>query len=272
MQQSTIIFIKCCEYIGIDNNVSNNEISSNLYEILRGKTPTMRDILIQKYTEYFNNMLLNERGDRIRVDNEDHILKYCSQYGIILDEFDNNSNVNDGKSIRFKDKEFPFELPYTNLVIDISEKYKIFIDSVIVFLKPIYNDYSIEAQSAANDYFNKIFSSFIGFAEFKQEHIDMIICALISNNIKYCFKCINYYEDYLNSKVNSKNQCKLYCEKIFKEARKSFSELIYDRLKKKLEFFISDIAGRTNELKNLRDENSSSDVETMSIYLNVQLF
>lgn len=213
----------------------------------------MKDILIQSHQDAFTNLLYSQNGSRLVAINQDDLLKYCVQYGISAFE---------GETVQ----KFPIELPYTQFVVDVNENYKLFIDELYNFVKTLYQDCSIEMEQAASDFLNKINACFISFANFTEVEINLIVCAIISSNIKYCFKSVSFYEDYINKKVNPKNQIKISCERNFKEAWQSFEEVIYEKLKKKLDQFISDITGRQLEFTTLRPKNQESDIINMITY------
>lgn len=71
--------------------------------------------------------------------------------------------------------------------------------------------------------------------------------------------------------TNPKFELRIENEKSFEEAWISYEELIYDKLKKKLQNFISDLVVNEKDFTELRKEDDNNDIEIFVTYLKVRI-
>lgn len=111
----------------------------------------------------------------------------------------------------------------------------------------------------------------ISFSNFSEGELPILLCAWICNNIKYIYYSRVYLKEYLTALTNPKFELRIENEKSFEEAWISYEELIYDKLKKKLQNFISDLVVNEKDFTELRKEDDNNDIEIFVTYLKVRI-
>jgi hypothetical protein len=183
---------------------------------------------------------------------------------ININSISNNSNNNS--------KIYPLKLPFTGIVIKFIDLFKQYIENVNKFISPLYSEPASKVESISNEFIKKLIECFISFSVFSESELPILLCASLCTNIKYCYYSRIYLKEYLTQLLCPKFQIIIDCDKSFEEAWISYEELIYEKLKKKLFQFISDLVGREADLTELRKESDGSDIEILISYLQVSKF
>ena len=260
IQKYIEIFIISCSYVGLFEKLNNNDISSKLRDLMKDKTPTLKSLLSKKYSDNFLANINSDTGRRIKIENPDDLLKYSTQYNLTIDD--------DVDTLLLR---YPYELPYTMLVVDFNEMYKKYIKEIYKYLKPLYEDCSQEIIFSAREYIKAIINAFNLNSAFMQDAVNLVHSAIMCNNVLYCLKSTDFHEKYLIKKLglndNEVNEITIDLKNSYIEASQSYQDLIYENLRSRLKTFIGDLQVRKDEFLLLRPINSKSDMEENKDYL-----
>lgn len=233
-------------------------MSIQLKDLFKNKVFHVKSILSNSYFKDFENIIHNDIGEKIRIKTSDELINYSTQYSITLS--------NDDSIDIFLDK-FPFELPYSQVVIKFNEMYKKYIKEIYSFLEPLYSDVTIELFSAANDFLKKQIQAFLFYADFLEKTVNILRSGLMGNNVIYCLRSTQFYEDYLRKKLSTDENFKFNLEREYLEVASCFEDLIYEKMKQKMKDFIYDLMNNTSILTKIK--NGSSEMDDIINYLHI---
>lgn len=281
MEEFCFSYLKCINYIGLNNKIYSTHVNGKIIEIIRSKINIFSFEIIKKCQDNLSSKLYNELCIPFLITNFDDYNNFIKKYHFdnieinnqwFQDIASNNNFIYTSKFDISKFNDYPLKLPFTNIVYDFINMFKENIEIIIKFVNPLFNEPSTKIEILSNEFIKKLVETYISFSICTQSEIPIILCAYICNNIKYCSYSILHLKEYLYFKINPKFQINLECKKNFEVAILAYEELIYEKLKKKLYQFISDLICRENEFFELRSQNENTDFEALISYLLVIFF
>ena len=244
LEGAVITFIKSLSYIGLSEKIETKSLIDKIYEILRNKISIVNFLLIKKYQDIMTSNLYSEKYTFVSITQRSDLTKFVEDFGIEniddYDDFVQNMFNKVLSKINELDSGQQLKFPVTDIVYKYKDIYNDYIKKIYLYIKPIFNDSSITIEKLAQEFLKKLNESFISFSNFSEGEIQIVSCACISNNLRFLYFTSDNFSKAL-SKINPKFQFKIQIKNSFQEAWISYEELIYEKLKNKVEQFVSDV-------------------------------
>lgn len=279
LKSSTILFLKSVEFIGITEN-SKFDLKSQIeyfYETLRNKINNINFSLLSNYQNSIMSTLYNEKLNFIIINSSSDISKIIDEFHIEYDDLkENNLLKNLFKEVSSLEKiTSPIRIPITNLVYEYKNAYIEYIKKMYSYIKNLYSEPYYKLEVLVIEFVKKMNDQFISFSNFSEGELHMILCASISQNLKFINAISKMFNKELNKLVNVKSisnnsylNLNFKFDKTFEDAWQSYEELVFEKLKKNMTQFSIDLIFDKASYEEI-EENIEDEALQIVFYLEV---